>query len=819
VPDAVSLTQEEAAARGDLLRVDRYDIEVDLRGLLGGEVLRSAATITFTCREPGAASFVDCAAEVQGATLNGAEIDLSAVRGGRIPLADLAADNVLVVHATQSDTTSGAGVRRTVDASDGLVYVWTSFEPDEARRLWACFDQPDLKAPHAFVVHAPTSWTVLSNRPPADIANGADGADGWRTWTFPDTPPLSTYVVVVNAGPYHEIRSRRGGHDLGLYCRQSLREVFERDAEELFTLTAQGLAFFGGRFGSPFPQERYDQVFAPNMGGAMENWGCVTWGDGLVSRSTPTYADRSFVAYVLLHEMAHMWFGDLVTMRWWDDLWLNEAFASWASDWAMAGATEFTDAWASFLVQRKLLGYRNDMGPASHPIRAAVPDVARATANFDAITYDKGESVLKQLAAYVGEDVFVAGLRTYFDRHSWGSARLDDLVGAVAEASGRDLAGWTEAWLDRAGADTLVLADGVLTATSPDAAAPRPHRLDVGCFSRVGDTLTRTAAVDVETTGEQTAVDLPDADLYVVNDRDLTYAAVRTDAAGLEALLAEAGSLPDPVSRAVAIGTGWDMMAKGELAPAALLESLLGALDREDSTAVAEPFLVLAQQLVERWCPPSRLADNLARLAEAAAAMTRQPDLRAAALRTLAVAATSDEHFLLLDRAAEDDHALAWRVLARRAELDRLDEAAFGAAVDALLEVDPDPDASARALAARAARPLDSAKAVVWVELFEKRSVPSESVPVVAEAFWRPGQTELLLPWAHRFFDEAEHVRTGGMLAVMSLIAATYPTISDEDVLVRARAAADTPDVLPPVRSRLLTGADTMARVLRARHV
>ena len=325
----------------------------------------------------------------------------------------------------QTDTGSGDAILRSVDPQDKLVYVWSTFEPDGARRAWACFDQPDLKAVHAFQVSAPQEWTVLSNSAPEVVV---DRDDGGRLWIFEDTPRLSTYVVVVNAGPFHEIRQERGGFSLGLYCRQSLRPYLERDAEELFLLTEQGLAFFGEQFAQPFAQQRYDQVFVPDFGGAMENWGCITWTDSVLWRTPPTFAQREMVAIILLHEMAHQWFGDLVTMRWWDDLWLNEAFASFASVWAAVSATEFTDSWATFLAGEQLLAYRQDMGPASHAIRGPVPDVEHAFASFDAITYYKGQAALHQLMQYVGEEAFVEGLRRYFAEHAWGNARLADLM-------------------------------------------------------------------------------------------------------------------------------------------------------------------------------------------------------------------------------------------------------------------------------------------------------------------------------------------------------------------------------------------------------
>jgi aminopeptidase N len=819
--DVRSLTREEAAERAGLLQVQRYDIDVDLRGLLEGDVWASTSTITFTSSRPGASTFVDCVAEVRSATLNGRDLDLGAVAGGRIPLPDLASDNVLVVEAVQRDTGSGSGLLRTVDPSDGLVYVWSSFEADDARRAWACFDQPDLKAPHAFTVLAPASWTVTSNSAPGPVEDAADdGADDARRWTFPDTPPLSTYVVVVNAGPFHELRREAGGHSLGLYCRQSLRGYLERDADDLFRVTAAGLAFFGERFGRPFPQERYDQVFVPNLGGAMENWGCVTWTDTVLFRSPPTHDQRAMVASVLLHEMAHMWFGDLVTMRWWDDLWLNEAFASWAATWACAHATEFTDAWASYLAADEVAGYATDMGPASHPIRGEVPDVAHAMANFDAITYVKGQAVLRQLVATVGEDTFVEGLRAYFRTHAWGNTRLADLMAAVGTAAGRDLSSWTRAWFDRAGTDTLTLVRGEVLATGAGGGAPREHHLGIGSFRLAGDGgLEPVGTTYVDTSGPRTPVaGLPRADLHLVNAEDLTFAAVRTDERSLRTMLERAGALPDPLSRALAVTTAWDMLVKGELASDDVLGCVLGVLGTERSPGVVEPFLALALRTAELWTRPGWVPDRLERVARRAAELAAAPEHRVPALRTLAASFGSTEHRTLLEQAAADDVDLAWRVQARRAALGEYD----ADAVAALLERDPDPDASARAVAVRAARPAEDAKAEAWAALFERRSVPAGSpTRAVATAFWRPTQHELLLPWAHRYLDEIERLGSGGggggMLAVMSLVRSMVPVVGDASYLERARELAERPDQVPFARSTLLDGVDRLTRMLRAR--
>ena len=813
VSDVASLTRAEAHERAELISVERYDVAVDLRAMFEGAAWASTSTISFTCRTP-ASTFVDCVATVSSVTLNGHPLDPASTKRGRIPLPDLAADNVLVVSSVQHDTHSGDAILRTVDPNDKLVYVWSTFEPDMARFAWACFDQPDLKARHGFVVDAQESWTVLSNSAPDAVT---DLADGGRRWTFADTPPLSPYVTVVNAGPFHELRSPRGGYDLGLYARQSLQQYLERDAEELFDLTHRGLTFFGERFGQPFPQERYDQVFVPNMGGAMENWGSVTWSDGVLYRSTPTYGQRSVRAEVLLHEMAHMWFGDLVTMTWWDDLWLNEAFASWAAAWAAVNCTEeFSDQWATFLADDKMRGYRQDMSPATHPIRGEVPDVAQAMANFDAITYVKGASVLKQLMAYVGEDAFVEGLCGYFREHAWGNTVLDDLMTSIGRAAGRDLQDWTVAWLDRAGTDTLRLTDGTITATAPDGNLPRSHRLDVASYIVSETGLVPVDTVSVETTGATTPVELPEADLHLLNASDLTFAAVRPDADSVPVLLERAPQLPAAVDRALAVVTGFQMLYDGELSAPELFTCVLGVLAGERSPSLVESCLNLALEVAQRWTPYAEIPVQLERLAVMAAGLADDPEHATPALRTLAATATSDEHFARLDAAARDDNDLAWRVATRRAALGRYDEPA----VEALLERDPDPDATMRALAVRAAQPDPAAKDDAWVHLFDKRDIPNGPLlATMARAFWQPLQDDVLAAYSDRFLEAIPSLAGGGMLTVFGLMYGMFPPIGGDDFLARANAVAAEPGCDPTVRAALLTGADRLARTNRARGV
>jgi aminopeptidase N len=812
-----SLTSKEARARASILHVDRYDIDVDMTDLAEGAALRATSTIHFSCREQGALTFVDCAAEVVSATLNGEPVGSDAIGDARIALDDLAADNVLIVESVQRSTDQGTSVLRSVDPADGQVYVWTSFEPDQGRP-WACFDQPDLKAPHAFTVTAPSSWTVVSNSDDPTVEDVEDG----RRWSFPDTPPLSTYVPVVNAGPFYELRSTRDGYDLGLYARQSLSAFLDRDADELLDLTASGLAHFGQQFDMPFPQHTYDQVFTPNIGGAMENYGCVTWDDAFIYRTTPSPQEREQRAAVLLHEMAHMWFGDIVTMRWWDDLWLNEAFAEWACYWCSSAATQFTDAWASFLVNRKLEAYPVDRGPTSHPIRQAASDVAEATAGFDAITYMKGASVLKQLVAYVGEDAFVAGLRTYFKKNAWANATLDDLMGELSRASGRDLAGWTEGWLDTAGTDTLRLQPGdglgyALQASGPGGGPPRPHRLELGVYVREDGALVRRELVPLDIDGVTTLV--PEVakpiTLLLVNDNDQTFASVRPDDASLEQLLDSAGELPAATSRAVAVVTVWDMLMDGALASADFVRCANSVIVSESAESLVEPFLRLAVSAAERWTPESLRDTLLGSIADTCLAIAEHGGtMRLVALRALARTAVSENHLAALRNMTVNDVDLGWRALIRQAALGRFDQAA----VDELRDKDPDPDSWVRALAVDAAQPLAAAKQRAWHTIVDEHKVPLGSFDEVAPAFWQPGQAEVLAPYAERYESVLPELGSTGMIPAMLRAYAMFPVVgADREFVERVVALTDNPDVSPAVGRSVLDRADQLKRMLTAR--
>jgi aminopeptidase N len=435
-------------------------------------------------------------------------------------------------------------------------------------------------------------------------------------------------------------------------------------------------------------------------------------------------------------------------------------------------------------------------------------------ANFDAISYQKGQATLRQLSAYAGEEAFVEGLRAYFRDHAWGNTRLEDLTAAVGAASGQDLTAWEKRWLDESGTDTLTLDGDVLRAVGPDGSAPRPHRLDIGCYAEDGDSLRHVADVAVRTTGAETPVDLPESDLRIVNDHDLTFAAVRTDKASLDLLLRRAGDLPDALSRALAVATAYDMLVKGETSAEDTVTCVLGVLETETTIGILEPFLRLAHLVAGYYTPTDQIAAQRARVADVAAKLATNPDLEQEALLALASNASTPEHFAQLDAAAESNVGLAWRAAALRAARGEYDPEV----VERLLERDPDPDAEASALIVRASRNLPEAKEEAWHALYVEQSVPGGVVMgQMIRAFWRPEQRDVLMPFTGRYLQEIPRLAGGGMLKVFGLIGGMFPSVGDQAFLDAATATARDESTDPTVRAALLGGCDTLVRELRAR--
>ena len=578
------------------------------------------AAVNFGCRAPGASTFI----EFDGSGLSGTLNDnaLPDLESGRLRLDRLEARNSLTVKGVGSYSSDGSGICRFGDPVDGRVYVHSMFGEHSAHRGYPCFDQPDLKATYAFTVKTPENWVVVSN------TSGTRGADG--VWSFPSASKMSTYITALVAGEYHEFHEDHRGIPLGLYCRQSLAEYF--DPEEIFEITRQGLDFFERRFGYAYPFGKYDQLYVPEFSsGAMENVACVVHNERMIFRSRVTEAERMQRAETTLHEMAHMWFGDLVTPKWWDDMWLNESFAEYMGYLGVAEATRFDTAWIEFAAATKTAARAQDQLPTTHPIVADIPDVEALSLNLDAITYNKGASALQQLVVWVGGEVFFKGIAAYFSSHAFANADLDDFLDALETSSGRDLHAWTHAWLETAGVNTMEVAldseGGLIKSATLRQSAPaehstlRPHRLRIGLFDLDGGRLQRRRAIELDIEGKTALVPqlvgerVPD--FCLPNDQDLTYCKVRLDRRSLETLKGHLRDIEDPLARALAWGALWDMTRDAELRARDYVELSLDHIDVETDASMLESLLGRTELAAERYCDPRHRAAARALLARA----------------------------------------------------------------------------------------------------------------------------------------------------------------------------------------------------------
>ncbi len=668
--EQLNITREEARARSALLSVDAYAVDLDLTG--DGPSFGSRTRLSFTSREVGASTFVDLvASSVESIELNGVTVDVAdAFDGARIRLDGLAAQNTLHVVARCAYSTSGEGLHRFVDPVDDETYLYSQFEVADSRRVFTVFEQPDLKATFAFTVTAPQAWEVVSVSPTPSPTPAAGGA---ATWAFEATPVLSSYVTAIIAGPYTAVRGELTSSDgrtipLGVLARASLAEHL--DAEEIMAITRDGFAFYEEWFDRAYPFVKYDQVFVPEFNaGAMENAGAVTFVESYVFRSQPTGATVERRAETILHELAHMWFGDLVTMVWWDDLWLNESFATYASVLAMAESTRWTGAWTTFASHEKAWAYRQDQLPSTHPIVADMVDLEAVEVNFDGITYAKGASVLKQLVAWVGREHFTAGLRAYFTEHAYGSTTLDDFLRALETASGRELRNWSAVWLEQAGVTTLrpdltTDEEGVITAFSVVQDAPashpvqRPHRLAIGLYSLAAhsdgspETLRRVHRVEVDVDGASTEVPglvgQPRPDLVLVNDDDLAYAKVRMDPASLATAVGHVAQMPDALPRSLVLSAAWDMTRDAEMAPRDFVDLVLADAGVETESSVLLTLLRQLATTLSMFVAPglregveAEVGDELLRLASSAEAGS---DGQLQLTKTLAARASRPAH-------------------------------------------------------------------------------------------------------------------------------------------------------------------------------
>jgi aminopeptidase N len=844
------LTREEAATRATLLSGVSYDVALDLTE--AGSTFGSHSRIRFTSEE-GAETFLDLVAEeVTAVRLNGSDVPSEDVAPGRIALRGLAATNIVEVTARCAYERTGVGLHRFTDPADGEVYLHTQFEPFDAHRVYACFDQPDLKAPFTLTVRAPSRWVVVSNGPVA----GRDEQTEATTWRFAPTLPLSTYLTALVAGPFasaHGTYEAPGEEpvDLGLYCRPSLLEHL--DAEEILDITRAGFAEYTRRFGVGYPfggaegsgRRKYDQLFVPEFNwGGMEHPGCVTYSEHYVFRSKVTDAAKLSRAEVLLHELAHMWFGDLVTMRWWDDLWLNESFATYASYRAMVDATRFTGAWSAFANSIKAWALNQDQLPSTHPVAADIPDTEAVRTNFDGITYAKGASVLKQLVAWVGDDAFFEGLRAYFAEHAFGNATLEDFLSALEASSGRELADWSKAWLETAGVATLrpeVTLDGdayAEVAVVQEAAESHPtlraHRVAVGLYDLGADgTLSRRERVELDVVGERTRVDAlaghRAADLLVVNDDDLTFAKLRLDERSTRTVVEHLSSLGDPLARALCWGAAWDMTRDAELPTRRWVDLVAAHAGRETDLTLLQSLLARTRAAVDWYGDPANRLPARERLAAAArtALDASEPgsDLQLAWFRHLVAVGDGTDHLVrlaeVLDGSAEVpgltvDTELRWHVLGALASAGGADEGR----IEAELARDNTDMGQRNAASARAGRPDAAAKEAAWTALTSDTELSLAMLKAIGDGFWQPGQDELLGPYAERFADGIAEVWRQGRVneEAIALTRGLYPlTIATPEIVAAAERLLAEGDLPQAGRRIVAEAADGTQRALRAR--
>jgi aminopeptidase N len=845
-----NLTRDDARERADLLHVESYDVVLDLTdggGKPSDRTFRSTTTITFTARD-GAETFVDVIADkLHSVTLNGRAVDVDSYKpADGIGLSGLAEDNTLVVDADLLYTNTGEGLHRFVDPLDGETYLYSQFETADAKRMYACFDQPDLKAVFTFHVTVPEHWRVSSN---ARVEREEELRAG-KLVHFATTARMSPYITALVAGPYHVVTDHHDGIDLGLWCRQSLARHL--DPDNLFEVTKQGFDWFHANFGVRYAFDKYDQLFVPEFNaGAMENAGCVTFREDYIFRSKVTDARYERRCETILHEMAHMWFGDLVTMRWWDDLWLNESFATYASVLCQTNATRWTEGWTTFANVEKSWAYRQDSQPTTHPIATDAPDVQTAEVNFDGITYAKGASVLKQLGAFVGLDAFLAGLREYFTEHAYGNTTLADLLSALEMSSGRDLGDWSKLWLETAGINTLrpeytLDADGKFTSfdivqTAPnDIAASntlRPHRLAVGLYDEHGGELVRTDRIELDVTGERTPVPelighrLPG--LLLVNDDDLTYCKLRLDQHSLETLRTGGiEKLSDSLPRALAWSSTWDMVRDGELATRDYHDLVLAGAELENDIGVLQSLIRLALRSLEIHADPAWSPQGWAALADKAYAALQSAapgsDKQFAWAHALFGAARSDEHVAfmhgLLDGSqnveglAIDDE-LRWAIvksLSAHGVIGR-DE------IEAELERDPSAAGQRYAATARALQPTAEAKEEAWRLAVHDDSLPNAVQEAVIAGFAHPLHGDLVRPFMQRYFDEVSGVweRRTSELA-QNVVIGLFPSWSstiDHDTLDAADAFLTNPELPAALRRLVSEGRADVQRALTARAV
>ncbi|BDR53382.1 aminopeptidase N [Bombiscardovia nodaiensis] len=858
-----NLTRVEAQERASIVSNPKYTVSLDLTQ--GPKSFTSEAVISFDAAKRGASTFLDLiGSRVDSVELNGVALDPAKVwQDSRIELKSLKVHNEVKVKALCDYSHTGEGLHRSVDPSDGRVYLYSQFEVPDARRMYAVFDQPDLKATFDFSVVAPESWIVLGNMPasscePVDQQTKPGTlekapAEGSKRWTFETTPRMSSYLTAICAGPYAQWTTEYANEDgrtvpMGLYCRQALKSALDKDADYLFDISKKGFAFYAKTWGVPYPYAKYDQIFVPEYNaGAMENIGLVTFRDQYIFESKATGAKINRRVETVLHEMAHMWFGDLVTMKWWNDLWLNESFAEFMSTLCTAEATEWSDDWATFCSGEKSWALTEDQLPTTHPIVAPINDLHDTEVNFDGITYAKGASVLKQLVAYVGREQFFQGIHNYLEKHAYSNATLADLLAELEATSGRDLKAWSAQWLEESGINTLTSkvstdAEGRITAMSIEQSAPeespvlRPHRLGIGFYSKNGEgKVVRTDRFELDIDGESTAISevvgKVRPDFMLINDDDLTYAKLRLDAESLKFAQENLYLFEDSLARAVVLLSFWDMTRDGEYPAEDFVRLVLKTLSSEHQSTTFRYALGQLSTTAHSFVPKSRRPEVLEEVAQG--------------LWQLALAAEpgSDEQLQLVqaylgygDDQDFEDHARA--MLSGSSELKDLevDNNMRWSVIHALAgqnmasEDEIEAELSKRdttenrefAMGARAVRPTKAAKAWAWDQALHNENLTNSQIEAAADGFSGSGDEDLYAPYIDKYFEAVDWVWAHKTFHIAETLlnplsaGGLYPYKADPATLVRTgdawlAAHGDAPKAL---RGMIIQNVEASRRAL-----
>ncbi|HWH27207.1 MAG TPA: aminopeptidase N [Pseudolysinimonas sp.] len=850
-----NLTRFEAQQRATVVVTESYAIELDVT--TGPDIFRSTTTVTFAATA-GASTFIDAiTSEVHSITLNGSALDPATVSDGvRIQLDDLAESNELTVVADFAYTNSGEGLHRFVDPVDQEVYLYTQFEVPDSRRVFAVFEQPDLKATFQFTVTAPAGWSVVSNSPTPEAVVSTSTTDV-ATWAFEATPRISSYITALVAGPYESVRSELTSSSgrvipLGIFARKSL--FAHLDADYIFDITRKGFAYYEEKFGYPYPFAKYDQLFVPEFNaGAMENAGAVTFTETYIFRSKVTDAIRERRVVTILHELAHMWFGDLVTMTWWNDLWLNESFAEWASTIATAEATEWTEAWATFQSMEKSWAYRQDQLPSTHPIVATITDLEDVQVNFDGITYAKGGSVLKQLAAWVGIDAFFAGVGAYFRTHEYGNTELSDLLAELETTSGRELSEWSKLWLETSGVNTLrpeietddngrITAFRILQTAAPDYPTLRPHRLAVGFYDLEGGDLkggdldgagklVRTHRLELDIDGAATEV--PELlghqkpDLVLVNDDDLAYAKIRLDEASHATAIAHLADIADPLARALVWGSVWDSTRDAEVAPSDYVDLVLGNIATETESTTIRLSLGQLLQVARSYVAPERRAATIQRVGDTLWTLAQDAapgsDAQFQFVKFFAAIASTADHAdtltalrsgeLALD-GLEIDTDLSWELLEGLVLLGYAGETEIAEA----LAADSTSNGQQAAARARATTPTASGKIATLRAAIDDVSISNVALRNMGLGFQHVNDPEVLEATVETYFDALVPIWTARSYQMASYVLQFfYPgPLASRELVDATRAWLDANPDIPALRRLVIENLAGVERALAA---